>query len=222
MKSAWMALLFAGSMVLSGCGAARRLQPPGAAEQPSRSAMFPPEAVDHLRMAIDLEVEIFGLGRDASHLEGDVVVHRSGSSGPDGKVMVADLVAASLRGESKTFGPLVAIESPIQHSRAQYRWEGPRRYPGYFDINAWFFIPKHDLIVFTRKPVRVGGTASGIPPIGQVAEALDVPVELYDFRKPDDQPVGNLLQARGEILREVGIDEELKEEETTVFWLKGK
>jgi hypothetical protein len=183
---------------------------------------FPPEGVDHLRMAVDLDVEIFGIGKDSPHLEGDVVVHRGGPSGPDGERMSGDLLAASLRGDSKTFGHLIAIGSPTQRSPCEYvlKVKGPGKYFGHFDINGWFFLPRHDLIVFTKKPVRVAGPAEVIPPVGQVAEAATLPIELYDFRKPTGEPVGSLTRARGKILAKVGIEEHLKAKETTVEELK--
>ncbi len=186
----------------------------------SGGAKFPPEGVDHLRMTVDLEVEIIGIGKDAISLEGTSIVHRGEGSGPEGSQMKGDLVAAKLRGDSKVFGRVVAISSPIQHSPCQYEWKGPNSYQGYFDILSWFFLPQHDLIVFNKKPVRVAGPAERIPPVGQVAEALEGPIELYDYRKPGAQPIGNLTKAKGTILSEVDFEENMKIQDEAVGDLK--
>jgi hypothetical protein len=134
--------------------------------------------------------------------------------------MRGDLVGAALRGDSGVFGPVVAIESPVQKSPCKYRWQSAGVYLGEFDINGWFFLPRHDLLLFTRKPVHVMGPAKVIPPVGQTAQATDLPVELYDFRKPEDQPIGTLLQARAKLEALLGLEEDLRSKDATVSELK--
>ncbi len=207
------------ALVLAGCSGMEKGAP---GEAGAEAAKFPPEGVDHLLMTVDLEVEIFGIGKDSLRLEGSAVVHRGGGQGAGGERMAGDLIAASLRGGSKVFGRVVAIESPVQRSPCEYVWKGPKEYRGRFDINGWFFLPRHDLIVFTRKPVRVEGPADRIPPVGHAAEGTDLPVDLYDFRKPGSPPIGSLTRARGKIEAPVGIEEALKMKDETVEELKSR
>jgi hypothetical protein len=181
---------------------------------------FPPEGMDHLSMKVDLEVEIFGLGKDSISLEGSSVVLRGDPTGEAGTLMEGDLISARLRGDSKIFGRVVAIASPIRHSPCEYRWKGPNSYDGQFDILSWFFLPRHDLIVFNKKPVRVTGPAKAIPPVGQVAEAEDVPVELYKLQEPGGKPIGSLIRAKGTILSEIDYQENLQIQDETVEELR--
>jgi len=163
------------------------------------SDTFPPEAVDHLEMTITLEVEIAGIGKDKVQLEGTVVVHRSGPRGADGKTMVGNMVGASFRGTSDVFGPVVASQSPILQSPCQYTYEGPGQYNGYIDINGWFWLPDHNLMTYSDGPVRVEGTASRIPPVGQKAKITAEQVSLHDLSKAKGNPIGFLSRASGEI-----------------------
>lgn len=202
---------------LGGCSS---MEKEGAPNPTAPDGKFPPEAVDHMLLAVDLEIEIFGIGKDAFRLEGGVAVHRSGGLGLEGKLMKGDLIAASLRGDSKAFGRVVAIESPIQLSPAEYEWKGPGKYQGHFDVNGWFFLPRHDLVVFTKKPVRVEGPAEAIPPVGQVAEGVGLPCELYDFRKPGAPPIGSVSKARGKMLSKITIQDDLKAKEETIEEIK--
>jgi hypothetical protein len=162
-------------------------------------ATFPPEGVDHLSMQVTLDVEIFGIGKDTITLEGSVVVHRSGPQGADGKTMTGDMVGASLSGESKVFGPVVATRNPSQPSPCSYTYEGPGKYRGHFDIQGWFWLKQHDLMVYTSAPVRVEGPAAGIPPVGQQAALVTKDVPLHDLRRPGAQPIGTLHDARGTV-----------------------
>jgi len=165
----------------------------------SCAAPFPPEGVDHLSMQVTLDVEIFGIGKDTIALDGSVVVHRSGPQGADGKSMTGDLVGASLRGESKVFGPVVATRDPSRPSPCAYTQEAPGKYRGHFDIQAWFWLQQHDLMVYTQAPVRVAGIAAGIPPVGQKAVLVTKEVPLHDLRRPAGQPIGTLHDATGTV-----------------------
>lgn len=180
------------------------------------AAPFPPEAVDHLGMKVAVDVELAGIGKDTIEMEGTVAVHRSGPLGPDGKQMVGDMIGASLRGKSKVFGDVIAVHSPVQHSRCEYTFKGPGSYQGYFAINGWFWLPEHDLFVFAAEPVRVEGTAERIPPVGQKADSGPVQIRLHDLRKPKDNPIGVLTRATGEVLDLVKIESHLRTPETTV------
>lgn len=186
-----------------------------ASPAPEVAAPFPPEGIDHLSMTVTLEVEIFGIGKDTIELKGTAVVHRSGPAA-DGKTMVGDLVGASLRGVSEVFGRVVATESPIQHSPCKYTYEGPGRFEGSFDIQGWVWLPEHNLMVFSSKPVPVSGTATGIPPVGQTGKTTVEEIPLFDFYKPADNSVGVLTRARAEIHDAVGIQSYLKIPGTTV------
>ncbi|MBI4583135.1 MAG: hypothetical protein HY717_03840 [Planctomycetes bacterium] len=186
------------------------------------AALFPPEGIDHLGMKVSVEVEIAGIGKDTVNLEGTVAVQRSGPLGPGGKTMKGDLIAASLRGKSAVFGEVVAMASPIQHSPCEYTCEEPEKYPGYFDLNGWFWLPEHDLLVFSGQPVRVEGVARSIPPVGQKAEMKAKEIPLFSFRQAKGNPVGSLTKARGEVTGLVSIDQHLKAPEATVPGLLGK
>ncbi|MBI4601869.1 MAG: hypothetical protein HY721_07895 [Planctomycetes bacterium] len=180
------------------------------------AAPFPAEGVDHLLMSVSVEVDIAGIGKDTVELEGTVAVHRSGPQGEGGKSMVGDMIGASLRGTSKVFGPVVGTQSPLQHSACAYVQEAPGKYKGHFDINGWFWIPQHDLFIYTGAPVRVEGVAGGIPPVGQKAEVTAKDIPLHDLRKPEGQPIGFLSRASGTVRASVGIAEHLKGAEVTV------
>jgi hypothetical protein len=180
------------------------------------TALFPPEGVDHLSMTVTVQVDIFGLGEDTVELKGTGIVHRSGPRGPDGNKMEGDLVSASLRGNSKIFGNVVAMESPIQHSRCEYVCEGPGRYRGYFDINGWFWLPEHDLMIFSAKPVHVTGSATSIPPVRQKADVSTEEIALFDFRKSAANAIGVLTRATADIHDLVSVESYLKTAGTTV------
>jgi hypothetical protein len=178
---------------------------------------FPPEGIDHLGMRVVLDVELPGIGRDERLvLEGYVAVHRSGPMGPGGKSMEGDLIGASLRGKSVAFGEVVAVESPIQRSPCQYVVEGPGKYRGSFDINGWFWLPAHDLIVFSSEPVRVEGVAAAIPPVGQKAKIVETDIALFSFSHPAGNPIGTLHSASGEILDVVPLQKHLQVPEESV------
>jgi hypothetical protein len=167
-------------------------------------------------MKVWLDVDIFGIGKDEVELSGTVAVHRSGPKGDGGREMDGDLIAATLRGNSQVFGEVLAIESPLQRSPCRYSYEGPGRYRGGFEINGWFWLPKHNLRVFSAKPVRVEGTAAGIPPVGQKAELVGGDIALHDVQKPGENAVGVLTRARGEVLQVVDIEAAMKAPETTL------
>jgi hypothetical protein len=200
----------AGCGVLSGGGGEAE---PAAAEA---AALFPPAGVDHLAMRVTVDVEIAGIGRDQVVLDGYVVVHRSGPSGADGKEMTGDLIGAALTGTSATFGPVVAVESPIQHSPCRYTCEGPGKYSGHFDIHGWFWLPKHGLGVFSEKPVRVRGVARAIPPVGQKAEIVEDEIALYSFDAATGNPIGALRRASGEVKAVVDLATHLKAADVSV------
>lgn len=172
-------------------------------------AYFPPEAVDHLAMTTTMDVEIFAIGKDTIVLEGTVAVHRSGPLGPDGKTMKGDMIGASLRGKSEVFGEVVAVQSPLRHSPCEYTWEKEGVYRGHFDINGWFWMPEHDLLVYSAEPVHVSGTASSIPPVGSEAETGDEEIALHDLQKPEGNAIGVLRHARGQIHDLVKIEDHL-------------
>ena len=93
---------------------------------------------------------------------------------------------------------------------------GKNSYQGQFNINAWFLLPKHNLVVFSKKPVQITGPASAIPPVGQVATGTNLPVGLYDFNKPDAQPIGTVSSAQGNIPEAISFHKIQMDEETTV------
>ena len=95
-------------------------------------AHFPPEGVDHLAMTVRVEVEIFAIGKDTVDLKGTVAIHRSGPTGPEGSLMIGELIGASLRGKSKVFGEMIAVQSPLQRSPCRYTYEGPGQYAHQF------------------------------------------------------------------------------------------
>jgi hypothetical protein len=201
--------------------------PAASADQPAKpvaqapgSAFFPPEGTDHLAMTVHAAVEIFAIGKDDLVLEGTVAVHRSGPAGPDGKRMEGAMVGAALRGTSKVFGEVVAIQSPLAVSPCEYVYEGPGRYKGHFEINGWFWLPRQDLWFFNATPIRVEGTAAAIPPVGQKADMVAQDVVLEDLRKPDDNPVGDVKSAKGEVHRVVPIEEYLKTPPAKIAELK--
>jgi len=177
---------------------------------------FPPEGVDHLAMTVTVAFEVFAIGKDTVDLTGTVAVHRSGPQGTDGKTMVGELVGAAMRGKSKVFGEVIAMQSPIQRSPCEYTYKGPGNYEGYFDINGWFWLPEHDLLVFSGEPVRVKGTATMIPPVGEKAVNIKKDIALLDFRRPSEKPIGVLTEARGEIHEIVPLEKHRKRPETTV------
>jgi hypothetical protein len=162
-------------------------------------ALFPPEGVDHLSMTVKVDVDIAGIGKDSVELKGAVTVHRSGPTGPDGKSMTGFLTGASLHGKSGVFGDVYAVQSPVQPSPCEYTYESAGRYRGHFDINGWFWLPEHKLLVKSSAPVHVEGVASGIPPVGQKAETTVKDVPLEDIRKPGENPIGVLSRASAEI-----------------------
>jgi hypothetical protein len=181
---------------LAGCGSLDRPE-----------SCFPPEAVDHLSMKVTVDVDLAGIGKDTIEMEGSVAVHRSGPLGPDGKKMVGEMIGASLRGKSQVFGEVIAVHNPIQRSPCEYTCQAPGSYHGYFEINGCFWLPQHDLFIFSAEPVRVEGTAKAIPPVGQKADSGPVQVSLRDLRKPNANPVGVLTHARGEVLALVKLGE---------------
>jgi len=182
-----------GPLVLFACLAGcRSVEKPG--------ACFPPEAVDHLGMKVSVDVDLAGIGKDTIDLEGTVAVHRSGPQGPDGKKMVGEMIGASLRGKSQVFGDVIAVHSPTQPSPCEYTCKGPGSYQGHFAIHACFWLPQHDLFIFSEEPVRVEGTAEAIPPVGQKADSGPVQISLFDLRKPKANPIGVVTRARGEVL----------------------
>jgi hypothetical protein len=206
------------AVLLCACQAGQKT-PAGAAHPTQASladAPFPPEGVDHLALAVLVDVEIFAIGKDQIELEGTAAVHRSGPRGPGGKEMVGELIGASFRGKSNVFGEVIAVQSPIQRSPCRYTAEGPGRYRGGFEINGWFWLPEHQLLVFSAAPVDVEGTAAGIPPVGQKAELTSGEIALHDFRNPRDLPIGLLTRASAEVRGIVRIEEHLRRPERTV------
>jgi hypothetical protein len=174
-------------------------------------AAFPPEGVDHLRMAVSVDVEIAGIGKDTVELEGSVAVHRSGPLGEGGKTMKGALIGASLRGTSDVFGEVQAVQSPTQISPCEYTQVAPGEYDGRFDIHGWFWLPKHGRMFYTDTPVRVAGKAAAIPPVGQVAKHTEETVPLRDFSAASaGKDVGFVSNARGEIRALVPIADYLK------------
>ncbi len=169
---------------------------------------FPPEGIDRLAMTVKVDVDIAGIGKDSIELKGAVTVHRSGPSGPGGNAMTGELVGASLHGKSSVFGDVYAVQSPMQASPCKYTYEpskaGPS-YRGYFDINGWFWLPEHNLLVRSGAPVHVEGVANGIPPVGQKAETTVKDVPLHDIHKPKENPIGVLSRASGEVHEVVHI-----------------
>lgn len=77
------------------------------------SPVIPPERVDRLSMTVTLDVEISGVGKDPIALKGSVTVHRSGPSGPDGRLMRGEMVGAMFHGKSALFGDHRPQSPPI-------------------------------------------------------------------------------------------------------------
>ncbi len=162
-------------------------------------SVIPPEGVDRLSMTVTLDIEISGVGKDSIALEGSVTVHRSGPSGPDGRLMKGEMVGAIFHGRSALFGDVYATQSPMASSPCTYRYVGPGQYHGYLEIQGWFWLPLSNLLVRTEAPVKVEGVAAAIPPVGQKAETMTRDIPLLDIHKPQSPPIGTLSRATGEI-----------------------
>jgi hypothetical protein len=161
--------------------------------------IFPPAGVDHLEMAVTVDVEIAGIGKDTLSLKGSAAVHRTGPMGAGGKEIRGELIGATFHGKSSVFGEVYASQNPLKASSVAYTWVGPGQYRGTLDINGWFWLPEHNLLVYGGAPVHVEGPATAIPPVGQKADSTGAEVPLFDLHKPQGNPIGSISKAHGEV-----------------------
>ena len=176
----------------------------------------PAETVDHLTVSLRADIDLTGVGKDSVVLRGTMALHRSGPTGSEGQTIVGDCIGVSLRGTSKSLGPVYAMESPIRHSRCEFKSTGADGYTGQIDLNCWLWLPARDLVLFAGKPIQISGDARFMPPVGMKSEVVPEEIFLYDFHKPAARAIGVLSNLGGEIHGMVDIESYLTTRGTTV------
>ena len=142
------------------------------------------------------------------------MLQRGAPSASGGKI-VGDCLAASLRGTSSVFGPVLLVESPIQHSRCEFTPDGDGGYRCAVDLRGWLWFPERRLFVFAGEPVRLEGNVPAMPPVGLEARSASR-ASLYDFQDPAARAVGSMGAASGRIHGEVDVTSFLGIRGTTV------
>jgi len=157
-----------------------------------------PEAgVDTVEINLEETYSVEGVGSDTVALSGSLVANRGvplvdpkvKSVDWDTSTVVANFESLDVRGESDVFGPVNVTLDPAIPSFGVVRKGDCRA-----SLGVVVSMPKHNLVVRTKRPVQLHSQVKTVPPIGDERTESVGPVALVDV--DGGREIGSLESAR--------------------------
>ncbi len=155
-----------------------------------------PAGTDSFPSIAEHTIEIFGFGIADITLTGPTVVERDQAvydpASPNFRIDT-EIVSMNLTGSHPILGPITMIESPTIDSTGEITgtWNGTEAPAGspnpsfpansFFDVFVEIQVPDFGITLFNMDWVHMEAVIYGLPPIGDLYTATNLPVDLFDL-----------------------------------------